>query len=134
MGNKERSHELPGGSGRKRGGQEVEEAVQSEGEKDETKKETGDHISDFHIISFDIYYIDINTICVKIKFGMRRKRTTRGQDSSGVHVWLVFMKAFQALVPHAAGSIKRTKLGDSDFRVLEVLLHKGPLPVNTIGP
>ena len=25
-------------------------------------------------------------------------------------------------------------LGDSDFRVLEVLLSKGPLPVNTIGP
>jgi MarR family 2-MHQ and catechol resistance regulon transcriptional repressor len=25
-------------------------------------------------------------------------------------------------------------LGDSEFRVLEVLLHKGPLPVNTIGP
>jgi hypothetical protein len=25
-------------------------------------------------------------------------------------------------------------LGDSDFRVLEVLLHKGPLPVNSIGP
>jgi MarR family transcriptional regulator, 2-MHQ and catechol-resistance regulon repressor len=27
-----------------------------------------------------------------------------------------------------------TGLGDSDFRVLEVLLHKGPLPVNTVGP
>src|SRR6267143_5244253 len=65
---------------------------------------------------------------------MRRKRTTPGQDSSGVHVWLVFMKAFQALFPHAAGSIRRTELGDSDFRVLEVLLHKGPLPVNTVGP
>ena len=65
---------------------------------------------------------------------MKRKRTTRGQDSSGVHLWLVFMKAFQALIPHAAQSIERTKLGDSDFRVLEVLLHKGPLPVNTIGP
>src|SRR6267154_6134161 len=65
---------------------------------------------------------------------MKRQRTTRGQDASGVHVWLVFMKAFQALLPHAAGSIERTKLGDSDFRVLEVLLHKGPLPVNTIGP
>jgi MarR family 2-MHQ and catechol resistance regulon transcriptional repressor len=25
-------------------------------------------------------------------------------------------------------------MGDSDFRVLEVLLHKGSLPVNTIGP
>src|SRR5437016_14468545 len=64
---------------------------------------------------------------------MRRKKTTR-QDATGVHVWLVFMKAFQALLPHAAGSIERTDLGDSDFRVLEVLLHKGPLPVNTIGP
>ena len=65
---------------------------------------------------------------------MKRKRTTRGQDSSGVHLWLVFMKAFQALIPHAAQSIERTKLGDSDFRVLEALLHKGPLPVNTVGP
>src|SRR5881296_4784477 len=65
---------------------------------------------------------------------MRRKRTTPGQDSTGVHLWLVFMKAFQALFPHAAQSIERTQLGDSDFRVLEVLLHKGPLPVNTIGP
>src|SRR5882762_9554824 len=65
---------------------------------------------------------------------MRRKGTTPGQDSSGVHVWLVFMKAFQALFPHAAGSIRRTELGDSEFRILEVLLHKGPLPVNTIGP
>ena len=65
---------------------------------------------------------------------MRQKETTQIQDSTGVHVWLVFMKAFQALFPHAAESIKRTELGDSDFRVLEVLLHKGPLPVNTIGP
>ena len=51
-----------------------------------------------------------------------------------MHLWLVLMKAFQALFPHAEESISRTKLGDSDFRVLEVLLHKGPLPVNTIGP
>ena len=65
---------------------------------------------------------------------MKRKRKTKRQVSAGVHVWLVFMKAFQALVPHAAGSIERTNLGDSDFRVLEALLHKGPLPVNTIGP
>jgi MarR family 2-MHQ and catechol resistance regulon transcriptional repressor len=64
---------------------------------------------------------------------MKRKTTAR-QDSTGVHLWLLLMKAFQALVPHAAESIRRTKLGDSDFRVLEALLHKGPLPVNTIGP
>ena len=58
------------------------------------------------------------------------------QDSSGVHLWLVLMKAFRALGAHAEKSLNssRTGLGDSDFRVLEALLHKGPLPVNTIGP
>jgi MarR family transcriptional regulator, 2-MHQ and catechol-resistance regulon repressor len=65
---------------------------------------------------------------------MNRKKTTKRQNSTGVHVWLVLMKAFQALFPHAEESIKRTELGDSDFRVLEALLHKGPLPVNTVGP
>ena len=65
---------------------------------------------------------------------MKRRKTVAGQDSSGVHVWLVLMKAFQALIPLAAESIKRPDLGDSDFRVLEALLHKGPLPVNTVGP
>jgi MarR family 2-MHQ and catechol resistance regulon transcriptional repressor len=60
----------------------------------------------------------------------------RKQDASGVHVWLVLMKAFRALAAHAEESLNlsRTGLGDSDFRVLEALLHKGPLPVNTIGP
>jgi MarR family transcriptional regulator, 2-MHQ and catechol-resistance regulon repressor len=80
-----------------------------------------------------MHYLDTNTIRVKIQMKMRRKKPTPRQDSTGVHVWLVFMKAFQALIPHAAESIKRTLLGDSDFRVLEVILHKGPLPVNTIG-
>jgi MarR family 2-MHQ and catechol resistance regulon transcriptional repressor len=65
---------------------------------------------------------------------MKRKQVSKSQDTSGVHVWLVLMKAFQALMPHAAESIERTELGDSDFRVLEALLHKGPLPVNTLGP
>jgi MarR family 2-MHQ and catechol resistance regulon transcriptional repressor len=65
---------------------------------------------------------------------MKRKRPANSQDPTGVHLWLVLMKAFQALFPHAAQSIEQTKLGDSDFRVLEALLHKGPLPVNTIGP
>ena len=50
------------------------------------------------------------------------------------HVWLVMLKAMRALTRYAASGIEGTGLGDSDFRVLEVLLHKGPLPVNTIGP
>src|SRR5215472_15841739 len=65
---------------------------------------------------------------------MKAKRPVSPQDSSGIHVWLVLMKAFYALLPHAQESIDWSKLGDSDFRVLEALLHKGPLPVNTIGP
>ena len=65
---------------------------------------------------------------------MKNKASAQKQDTSGVHVWLVLMKAFQALMPHAAESIARTELGDSDFRILEALLHKGPLPVNTVGP
>ncbi len=58
------------------------------------------------------------------------------QDTSGVHVWLVLAKAFRALMAHSVESLdlSRGGLGDSDFRVLEALLHKGPLPVNTIGP
>ena len=50
------------------------------------------------------------------------------------HVWLVMLKAMRALTRYAAAGIEGTGLGDSDFRVMEVLLHKGPLPVNTIGP
>jgi MarR family 2-MHQ and catechol resistance regulon transcriptional repressor len=57
-------------------------------------------------------------------------------DTSGVHVWLVLMKTFHALEAIAKESlhVSRTGLGLSDFGVLEALLHKGPLPVNTIGP
>jgi len=51
-----------------------------------------------------------------------------------LHVWLVMIKAWQALGRYAMAGIQDSGLGDSDFRVLEVLLHKGPLPVNTIGP
>jgi len=55
-------------------------------------------------------------------------------DTSGVHVWLVLWKAFSALAFHAEQSIRTLGIIQSDFRVLEALLHKGPLPVNTLGP
>jgi MarR family 2-MHQ and catechol resistance regulon transcriptional repressor len=50
------------------------------------------------------------------------------------HVWLVMMKAMRALTRYATAGIEETGLGLSDFGVLELLLHEGPLPVNTIGP
>src|SRR5882724_3704707 len=51
-----------------------------------------------------------------------------------VHAWLVMIKAMQAITRYALADLEESGLGDSDFRVLEVLLHKGPLPVNVIGP
>ena len=57
---------------------------------------------------------------------------TRGVQGTD-HVWLVMMKAMRALSKYAAAGIEETGLGLSDFGVLELLLHKGPLPVNTIG-
>jgi MarR family transcriptional regulator, 2-MHQ and catechol-resistance regulon repressor len=50
------------------------------------------------------------------------------------HVWVVMMKAMRALTRYATAGIEETGLGLSDFGVLELLLHQGPLPVNTIGP
>src|ERR1700744_5431330 len=58
---------------------------------------------------------------------------TRGFQGTD-HVWLVMMKAMRARTRAAASGIEEAGLGMSDFAVLEVLLHKGPLPVNTIGP
>jgi MarR family 2-MHQ and catechol resistance regulon transcriptional repressor len=54
-------------------------------------------------------------------------------DLSGVHLWLILMKCYHTLREVDARSISNSGLCLSDFAVLEMLLHKGPLPVNTIG-
>ena len=51
----------------------------------------------------------------------------------GAHTWLVLWKAARAVERRAFESIDGTGLCDSDFAVLEALLHKGPLPVNVLG-
>src|SRR5438128_12682641 len=51
MGDKECPDELASRSGRRRRGNEVKEAVQSEDEKGESEKETGDDSDNFHISS-----------------------------------------------------------------------------------
>jgi MarR family 2-MHQ and catechol resistance regulon transcriptional repressor len=48
-------------------------------------------------------------------------------------VWLVLWKAAHAIEQNAIRSVSALGLGHSDFAVLEVLLHKGPQPVNVIG-
>lgn len=57
----------------------------------------------------------------------------RSGDGSGVHVWLVLMKAHRSMVRHAARSIVSLDMCISDFGVLEALLHKGPQSVSEIG-
>jgi MarR family transcriptional regulator, 2-MHQ and catechol-resistance regulon repressor len=51
-----------------------------------------------------------------------------------VHCWLVWLKAHEAVGDYLLRRVEETGISDTDFRVLEALLHKGPLPVNTIGP
>jgi MarR family transcriptional regulator, 2-MHQ and catechol-resistance regulon repressor len=51
-----------------------------------------------------------------------------------IHCWLVLMKAFHAAAKYLYAGLAETGIDETDFRILEVLLNKGPLPVNTIGP
>jgi MarR family 2-MHQ and catechol resistance regulon transcriptional repressor len=56
-----------------------------------------------------------------------------GSREPAVRVWLILWKAAHAIEKNAMRSVSALGLGLSDFAVLEVLLHKGPLPVNTVG-
>src|SRR3954464_2967715 len=63
----------------------------------------------------------------------RVARTRQAADVSGTHLWLVMMKAYRTLERLATRSIESAEVGLSDFAVMEMLLHKGPQPVNEIG-
>jgi hypothetical protein len=56
------------------------------------------------------------------------------EPSDPAHCWLVWRKAHEAASDYLYTGIEETGISDTDFRVLEALLHKGPLSVNTIGP
>jgi MarR family 2-MHQ and catechol resistance regulon transcriptional repressor len=59
--------------------------------------------------------------------------TVAGDALSAAHVWIVLSKAARAVEQNALASVAALGLCLSDFAVLEVLLHKGPQPVNFIG-
>jgi MarR family 2-MHQ and catechol resistance regulon transcriptional repressor len=48
-------------------------------------------------------------------------------------LWLVLARAYGSIVNYIEGSFVAQGLGLSDFMVLEVLLHKGPLTISAIG-
>jgi MarR family transcriptional regulator, 2-MHQ and catechol-resistance regulon repressor len=68
-----------------------------------------------------------------VKRDARGNEATPGENTSAVHLWLVLWRATRALEAHAYRSVASQPIGPSDFAVLEVVLHKGPLPVNAIG-
>ena len=115
----------------------MQETIQTEDQENHPCEISGDCGCGFHnefsfaliAICHGVNYIDINTTD-DVNFREIQVFMTQKTD----HVWLVMMKAIRALTRYAAAGIEQTGLGLSDFGVLEILLHKGPLPVNTIGP
>lgn len=63
---------------------------------------------------------------------MRATGQTKSRAEEGLHLWLLLWKATRSVEAVAWDSVRATGLGLSDFGVLEALLHKGPLPVNTL--
>ncbi len=64
----------------------------------------------------------------------RHAKPDKSDKVSGTQLWLVLIKAYHSLLGFTENTLKESGLGDSEFRILEALLHKGPMPVNTIGP
>ena len=58
----------------------------------------------------------------------------RKKPPEALHAWLILLKAWQSMQRYLLPPLLAEGLGESDFRVLEVLLHKGSMPVNAIGP
>lgn len=56
------------------------------------------------------------------------QRPPTGSDTA-LKLWVVLARAFDALEHHSRASIARFGLGTTEFGVLEVLYHKGELPV-----
>ena len=54
--------------------------------------------------------------------------------TSAPHLWLIMWKALSAIARQLDVDLERSGVSNTDFRVMEALLHKGPLPVNVIGP
>lgn len=65
---------------------------------------------------------------------MQLHHMTKIYRNSGTHLFLLFWKASHSIMGYDRESIRRAGCGNlTDFAVLEVLLHKGALPVSEIG-
>ena len=74
---------------------------------------------------------------MSLDIGYAKRQNSSAMDKNSrdpVHCWLVLGKAFRAAAKYLYAGLEETGIDDTDFRILEALLNKGPLPVNTIGP
>ena len=79
-------------------------------------------------IDIDIYDVEYNNPDSRLFMEERKK------PSEALHAWLIMLKTWQSMSRYLLPALLEKGLGESDFRVLEILLHKGPMPVNAIGP
>jgi MarR family transcriptional regulator, 2-MHQ and catechol-resistance regulon repressor len=77
--------------------------------------------------------IDIDTSDVEYNGGVHNFMENGKRQPNALHAWLIMLKSWQSIGRYLSPTISAEGLGESDFRVLEVLLHKGPMPVNAIG-
>lgn len=60
-------------------------------------------------------------------------KETQSDITTGPKLWVVLARAYGALAAFVESRVAAEGLCLSDFMVLEVLLHKGPLPISAIG-
>jgi len=61
------------------------------------------------------------------------RRRVLADMENGAYLRLIFGKVNKAIERIDRNSIAKTGLNVSDFSILEALLHKGPMPINTVG-
>jgi MarR family 2-MHQ and catechol resistance regulon transcriptional repressor len=62
-----------------------------------------------------------------------QKSGQSGTSTTGPKLWVTLARAYGAMASYVQDRIAAEELGLSDFMVLEVLLHKGPMSISAIG-
>ena len=55
------------------------------------------------------------------------------ETTSAASLWLVMMKAYRSVQNYIESTMEQMGIGLSDFMILEVLLHKGPMSMSQLG-
>jgi MarR family 2-MHQ and catechol resistance regulon transcriptional repressor len=86
------------------------------------------------LFNIDVISIDIDISDIEYNVKDSHFMEARKRPPEALHAWLIVLKAWQSMSRYLFPPLFEKGLGESDFRVLEILLHKGPMPVNAIGP